>query len=406
MFLLLDAELPRYYLCTFVWWESCRRYSSRWQIKSEYESIKKNSSAMSSRTITSLSRVTGRQWTTDRAERVRVSWGGMWPSAVRGRGRLWYGRGAVHRCSCERDAPHEDVSRTSAFVSCSCDRGGTAKSEGLQLVYASALTTYGRGQMLTNRESLEPREATFKYPHPLPIAMYVFRGRVADPEADRDATADMLAWTARNGEPTLRVWTPHRQVAFGRRDVRADGYETAAEVAREHGFEPYERSVGGRAVAYTGGTVAFARAEPVADIRSGMADRYEAVTTTVQRALWKLDVPVQRGEPADTFCPGDHSLSDDGKIVGIAQRVRKGAALVSGVIVVDGHRAIADVLDPVYDTLGVPFDPATVGSIERAGGRTDRETVLATVEEALVGDREYSVREVGDVPEPEAVDGE
>jgi lipoate-protein ligase A len=229
--------------------------------------------------------------------------------------------------------------------------------------------------------------------------MYVFRGRVEDPEADRDATAEMLSRTARNGEPTLRVWTPHRQVAFGRRDVRADEYEAAAEVAREAGFDPYERSVGGRAVAYTGSTVAFARAEPVEDIRSGMNDRYEAATTTVQRALWKLDVPAQRGEPTDTFCPGDYSLSFDGKLAGIAQRVRKGAALVSGVIVVDGHAEIAEVLEPVYEALDVPFEPDTVGSIERVGGRTDRETVIGTVEDALVGDREPTVREIDDVPE-------
>ena len=233
--------------------------------------------------------------------------------------------------------------------------------------------------------------------------MYVFRGRVGDPAADREATADMLSWTARNGEPTLRVWTPHRQVAFGRRDVRADDYEAAAEVARETGFEPFERSVGGRAVAYTGTTVAFARAEPAEDIRQGMADRYEEATTTVQRALWKLDVPAQRGEPEDTFCPGDYSLSyGGGKIVGIAQRVRKGAALVSGVIVVDGHEEIGEVLEPVYETLDVPFDSDTVGSIERVGGQVNPESVIDTVEDALIGDDETTVRQVGSVPVPES----
>lgn len=229
--------------------------------------------------------------------------------------------------------------------------------------------------------------------------MYVFRGCVEDPGADRDATADLLSWTAHTGEPTLRVWTPHRQVAFGRRDVRAGAYEEAAELARERGYKPMERSVGGRAVAYTGSTVAFARAEPVADIRSGMGGRYEVATTTVQRALWKLDVPVQRGEPADTFCPGDYSLSYDGKIAGIAQRVRKGAALVSGVIVVDGHEEIASVLEPVYDALDVPFDPMTVGSVERAGGRADPDTVVEVVEDALVGDREATVREISSLSE-------
>lgn len=231
--------------------------------------------------------------------------------------------------------------------------------------------------------------------------MYVFRGRVDDPEDDRDATADMLAWTARNEEPTLRVWTPHRQLAFGRRDVRADTYEEAAEIAREAGFEPYERSVGGRAVAYTGTTVAFARAVPAEDIRTGMNDRYEDAATTVQRALWKLHVPAQRGEPENTFCPGDYSLSYRGKIAGIAQRVRKGAALVSGVILVDDHDEIAALLDEVYPALSVPFDPETVGSIANADGTTDRETVLETVESALVGEHDPTIRRIDAVPTPE-----
>lgn len=231
--------------------------------------------------------------------------------------------------------------------------------------------------------------------------MYVFRGRVDDPEDDRDATADMLAWTARNEEPTLRVWTPERQLAFGRRDVRADTYEEAARIAREAGFEPYERSVGGRAVAYTGTTVAFARAVPADDIRTGMNERYEDAATMIQRALWKLDVAAQRGEPADTFCPGDYSLSYNGKIAGIAQRVRKGAALVSGVILVDGHEEIAQLLDEVYPVLDVPFDPETVGSLELAGGVTDRETVLETIESALIGDNDPTIRRVDAVPTPE-----
>lgn len=231
--------------------------------------------------------------------------------------------------------------------------------------------------------------------------MYVFRGRVADPEDDRDATADMLAWTARNEEPTLRVWTPERQLAFGRRDVRADTYEEAARIAREAGFEPYERSVGGRAVAYTGTTVAFARAVPADDIRTGMNERYEDAATMIQRALWKLDVAAQRGEPADTFCPGDYSLSYNGKIAGIAQRVRKGAALVSGVILVDGHEEIAQLLDEVYPVLDVPFDPETVGSLELAGGVTDRDTVLETIESALIGDNDPTIRRVDAVPTPE-----
>jgi lipoate-protein ligase A len=222
--------------------------------------------------------------------------------------------------------------------------------------------------------------------------MRVLRGRAADPVADRERSEALLDRTAETGEPAVRVWTPHRQVAFGRRDARADGYPTAVEAARERGFQPLERSVGGRAVAYTGATtIAFARVEPVADIRQGLDERYDALTNAVQRACWRLEVPAQRGEPADSFCPGQHSLRASGKIAGLAQRVTANAALVSGVLVVDDHDEIAAVLEPVYDALGVPFDPDSVGSLARGGGRSDVAEVRRTLEAVLVGDDDPEV---------------
>jgi octanoyl-[GcvH]:protein N-octanoyltransferase len=218
--------------------------------------------------------------------------------------------------------------------------------------------------------------------------MRVFRGRGDDPAADREATAAVVEQVAATGEPALRVWTPHRQIAFGRRDVRSDGYGRAAAAARDRGFDPVERSVGGRAVAYTGSTVAFARAEPIDDVRSGMQDRYDAATAAVRTALRGLGVPAEEGEPDDAFCPGQHSLQAAGKVAGIAQRVRTDAALVGGVVVVADHAEIADVLEPVYDALDVPFDPDAVGSVARSGGTDDPDTVVEALTDALVGDRE------------------
>lgn len=226
--------------------------------------------------------------------------------------------------------------------------------------------------------------------------MRVLRGRAGTVDADRAVTADMAATVAVEGEPAVRVWTPHRHVAFGRRDVESDGYDEAAAAARARGFPPVERNVGGRAVAYTGSTVAFGLAVPVEDVRSGVSDRYERVTAAVQRALWELGVPAQRGEPDAAFCPGRHSLQSEGKVAGIAQRVRRGAALVGGVLVVDDHEAVAGVLQPVYDALGVALDPDAVGSVARAGGDTDPETVARAVERELVGDRESRVELVGE----------
>lgn len=226
--------------------------------------------------------------------------------------------------------------------------------------------------------------------------MRVLRGRAADPGTDRERSAGMLEHTAETGEPVVRAWTPHRQVAFGRRDARRDGYDAATKLAEAHGFPAHERRVGGRAVAYTGTTVAFARTEPVGDARTGLDERYEALTTAVQRACWRLGVPAQRGEPPDSFCPGSHSLQADGKVAGVAQRVTLEAALVSGVLVVDGHEEVASVLDDVYGALDVAFDPESVGSLARAGGETDPAVVCRTLEELLVDGEEFEVVEVDD----------
>ncbi|MFB6087162.1 MAG: lipoate--protein ligase family protein [Haloarculaceae archaeon] len=230
--------------------------------------------------------------------------------------------------------------------------------------------------------------------------MRVYRGRAATVEADRAVSERLLDRVAESRDPAVRVWRPHRHVAFGRRDANSGGYERARELAADHGFPPVERSVGGRAVAYTGRTVAFGRATPIADPRSGLGDRYDAAIADLRSALAALGVDAEAGEPPNSFCPGAHSLQATGpdgrpgKLVGIAQRVRRRVALVAGVLVVDDHGTIADVLDPVYDALGVAFDPSSVGSVALAGGECDRETVAREVESALVGDAAVSVERV------------
>ena len=224
--------------------------------------------------------------------------------------------------------------------------------------------------------------------------MRVLRGTASDPDADRERTAALLA-AAGSGTPGLRVWTPARQVAFGRRDARAEGFDRAKRIAAERGFRPIERDVGGRAVAYAGETIAFAHAIPLGGDAAGrgsrgsIAARYDRAVETVVNALRGLDADVVPGEPAASFCPGDHSVrvADGGKVSGIAQRVRADAALVAGCVVVAPEDAgeIAAVSEVVYDALGVPFDPETVGSVAAAGGPGGPERVARALEDAFVG---------------------
>lgn len=217
--------------------------------------------------------------------------------------------------------------------------------------------------------------------------MRVLRGRATDPVADRELTASLLT-AAADGTPGIRVWAPPRQVAFGRRDAREPGYERARRLAAEEGFQPLQRDVGGRAVAYTGQTLAFAHAVPLDGDSRSIPERYERATEVVLTALRGIGATVAAGEPLNAFCPGDHSVRvvDGGKVSGIAQRVGTDAALIAGCLVVrsDDAHGVAAVTAPVYDALGVPFDPTTVGSVAGAGGPDDPERVSRALEAAFV----------------------
>lgn len=223
--------------------------------------------------------------------------------------------------------------------------------------------------------------------------MYLLQGRAATPEADRAATSSLVDRVADTGQPALRVWRPHEQVAFGRRDATREGYDQALDIARDRGLAVTERAVGGHAVVFTGSTAAFVRAEPVEESRTGIQHRYDEAIGDASDALRELGVDPREGEPEGAFCPGTHSLSASGKIVGLAQRVRRDVATVAGIVVVRDHERIAAVLDPVYDALSLPFERDAVGSILRAGGDGSPDAVIASLRDSL-GDGPTTVETV------------
>ena len=268
----------------------------------------------------------------------------------------------------------------------------------------------GRPQSADCGRGLRPQPAeTGLSAAALRTGMRVLRGAVDDPDADRERTAALLA-DAGDGTAGVRVWTPTRQVAFGRRDARAEAFDRAERIAADRGFRTVERDVGGRAVAYAGDTLAFAHAIPLGEsgssgsgARGSIAERYDRAVEAVVEALRGLGADVVAGEPPASFCPGDHSVrvAGGGKVSGIAQRVRADAALVAGCVVVAPSDAseVAAVSDPVYDALGVPFDAGTVGSVAAAGGPDDPERVARALEDAFVdgswGDGSRRVERIG-----------
>lgn len=189
---------------------------------------------------------------------------------------------------------------------------------------------------------------------------------------DLEFGLELLA-KAKSGDigPTLRLYRPAPTVAFGQRDTRLPGFESAAQACRDNGFEPLVRRAGGRAAAYHQGTLVVDHIEPDGDAIAGSKTRFGYFGELFADALRSLGVHAEVGEIPGEYCPGEFSVHGsepaDGsriKLVGTAQRVVAGGWLFSSVIVVENSAPIRKVLTDSYSALGLDWDPATAGAVE------------------------------------------
>lgn len=167
-------------------------------------------------------------------------------------------------------------------------------------------------------------------------------------------------------EETLRIDPATDVVAFGRRDVITPGYRHAVAAAMARGFEAVERLAGGRAAVFHSGTLSFSWAMPAVDPRAGVEERFERVSQAMAAAFRRLGADADVGEVPGEYCPGSHSVNIGGtiKVMGVGQRLVRGAAHVGGVVVVSQAERIREVLVPVYEALGLEWNPATAGALD------------------------------------------
>jgi lipoate-protein ligase A len=165
--------------------------------------------------------------------------------------------------------------------------------------------------------------------------------------------------------PSLRLYRPDDVVVFSLTDARRPGFERAVEIAHEMGFEAVIRLAGGHAAVFHGETLAFSWARPSKDARLEIGARFEQMSALTCRALRVLGVDARVGEVPREYCPGEHSVNAGGriKLMGVGQRVIRGASHVGGLIAVGGGDRIREVLNPVYEALELDWDPATAGSL-------------------------------------------
>jgi lipoate-protein ligase A len=194
----------------------------------------------------------------------------------------------------------------------------------------------------------------------------------------------LLAVAAGRAPAALRLYDPGDVVAFSLLDRVQPGFAEAVAAARAQGFGAVLRLAGGRAAVFTRETLGFAWCLPDPEPRAGIAARFDEMAAAIAAALRSLGVDARVGAVPGEYCPGEHSVNARGKVklMGVGQRIVRGAAHVGGVIVLGGSARIRDVLAPVYAHMGFDWDPATVGAIEDEVGPVAR----AALVEALLAE--------------------
>lgn len=167
---------------------------------------------------------------------------------------------------------------------------------------------------------------------------------------------------------TFRLHVPGRVVAFGKHDTLMAGFPAAAAAAAAAGFAPIERIAGGRAAVFHEGTLAFSWTTTDPDPVRGIHDRFRAVADLMVRAFTRSGIESQVGEVPGEYCPGAYSINLGGrhKVMGVGQRLGRSAAHIGGVVVVRGGDTVRDVLVPVYEALGLEWEPTTAGALADA----------------------------------------
>ncbi|MBE2316202.1 lipoate--protein ligase family protein [Solirubrobacter sp. CPCC 204708] len=165
---------------------------------------------------------------------------------------------------------------------------------------------------------------------------------------------------------TLRVYRPRAAVAFGKLDRLSPGYDAAVRAARTHGYEPVLRLPGGHAAAYNAQSIGIDVVWALADSATGTHDRFAREGERLAGALRTLGVDARVGEVPREYCPGDYSVNARGrvKLIGTAQRLVRGAALLGASVVVSGGPEIRAVLRDVLGALAFEWDEATAGALD------------------------------------------
>ncbi|MCY0877829.1 MAG: lipoate--protein ligase family protein [Firmicutes bacterium] len=181
----------------------------------------------------------------------------------------------------------------------------------------------------------------------------------------------------------IRHQSPY--VLLGPKDRRLPNLSHAVQWLESQGYPVFMRIGGGSAVLLDGDCLSFAVSRPCRDL-TAWQDNFLTMSRGVIRALHALGIPAEFGRAAGSYCEGPYDLVVHGrKIAGIAQAIRGGFALVSGMLLVrqDPERT-THLLQEFYHRAGSPLrlEASAVTALHRFPGLAG--VTLAQVEQALI----------------------
>lgn len=197
------------------------------------------------------------------------------------------------------------------------------------------------------------------------------------------AEAIALAVGGGDAPPTVIVRRQAPYALLGPQDRRLPRLAAGIAVLQAAGLPVYERIAGGTAVILDEQCVSFAVAKPCRDLTT-IHRNFHELTAGVRFGLARFGLNAEFGAAAGSFCEGDYDLVVDGlKIAGVAQALRRGFTLVSGMVLVKQNPApVTDLLNEFYAAAGGEPDliPDNVTNMEQLLGRP---VSISEVEQAI-----------------------
>ena len=215
-----------------------------------------------------------------------------------------------------------------------------------------------------------------------------------DPVLDLAVTHALLREVA-SGErgATVRVFRPGPTLALGRLDALQAECGAAAHVGRAHGYVPAVRLGGGRAVVYDRGSVQLDLVIAQRDGLAGTRTRFAYVERLLLETFGEIGIDARGGELPGEYCAGRWSVHAAGlKLAGSAQRVVRGAALVTTIIPVEGGQHLRNALTDIYRTLAIAWRPSTCGAVEDLSEDIDARAMVDAVVSTLARHFELHAR--------------